>query len=122
MTWKDDAICDKLPMSQSARWDIFFPYFQTDDGVEEQRRKARTAIAICHTCPVEAECLTANRNETEGVYGGTVPLERSRRKPNWPEQLRRDFEAGIHYIDLMAIYGVSRSQVYKIAKGKSHAS
>ncbi len=40
----------------------------------------RQAIAICHSCPVEARCLqhALAAGEREGIWGGLLPSERER--------------------------------------------
>jgi hypothetical protein len=50
---------------------IFFP----GEYVEE----VLAAKAVCHRCPVRAQCYEDNRNETQGVYGGTTPSDRHNR-------------------------------------------
>ena len=34
------------------------------------------ARLVCSSCPVQAACLEAGRNEPEGIWGGTLPDER----------------------------------------------
>jgi Transcription factor WhiB len=77
--WMDQAACKGLPTER------FFP-----EGGEG--RKATEAKAICAGCPVQAPCRElavrgADSLEADhGVFGGTVPTERSHLRPNrFPE-------------------------------------
>lgn len=77
--WMDQAACKGLPTEQ------FFP--ETGEG-----RKATEAKAICAGCGVQAPCRelavrAADSLESDfGVFGGTVPTERSHLWPNqFPE-------------------------------------
>lgn len=57
--WQDRAVCRDHPA------DLWFP----DDSDHDTRKQA---TQICHTCPVEDECLTAANTQREryGVWGG----------------------------------------------------
>lgn len=46
------------------------------------------AVAVCHACPVEADCLAwaLDTRQSFGVFGGTTPDERHRMIKN----VRRD--------------------------------
>jgi hypothetical protein len=77
--WMDQAACKGLPTER------FFP--ETGEG-----RKASEAKAICSGCQVQAPCRElavrgADSLEDDfGVFGGTVPTERSQLRPNrFPE-------------------------------------
>jgi Transcription factor WhiB len=77
--WMDQAACKGLPTER------FFP-----EGGES--RKATEAKAICATCQVQQPCQelavrAANSVEDDfGVFGATVPTERSHLRPNrFPE-------------------------------------
>lgn len=58
--WWEQANCKGL------RSDVFF---------EEETQS--DALAICKACVVWQQCLAANIEETEGIFGGTTPAERS---------------------------------------------
>lgn len=48
--------------------------------------EAEAAIAVCDQCPREADCLleALDRNETDGIWGGTTPQMRGRlRRKKW---------------------------------------
>ncbi len=65
MTWKELGVC------RGQDPDIWFP--------EKSRWAEQAAKAICHTCPVEAQCMDyAIRNHEVGIWGGTT--ERQRKK------------------------------------------
>jgi hypothetical protein len=79
LAWMDQAACKGLPT------DRFFP--ETGEG-----RKAAEAKAICSGCQVQEACRElavrgADSLETDhGVFGGTIPTERSQLRPNrFPE-------------------------------------
>ena len=51
------------------------------DSKERQgRRDTDTALRICNSCPVKAECLTetlhVEQRTRHGIYGGTTPDDR----------------------------------------------
>lgn len=50
---------------------IFYPEDDDKDGRDQ-------ALAICHGCPIEAECLEARLGEKWGIVGGTTANERKR--------------------------------------------
>lgn len=69
--WLKDAACRGLDVS----------LFYTTDDVEATRESNsdtnRVALRFCKTCPVKAECLDyALKHEIEGIWGGTLPVER----------------------------------------------
>lgn len=66
--WRDRAACrDEDP-------ELFFAPSQSD----QDRRDRDTARAICHRCPVLADCLTwARAAEVDGIWGGTTHAERT---------------------------------------------
>jgi len=62
--WMSEALCTR-------RTDVeFFP---------EHGRRAASAKGVCHTCPVQLQCLDyAVANEIhDGVWGGLSPQERT---------------------------------------------
>lgn len=65
LPWVEQAVCRGLDAN------LFFP--QDGDG-----NSAAQAKAICHTCPVESECLAFALDEMEkhGIWGGTNEKER----------------------------------------------
>ncbi len=69
-SWMDEAACKDIDT------EVFFP---------GKGQKAITALRVCHSCPVRAECLDyAFTNESAGgyhhygIYGGLGPAERKR--------------------------------------------
>lgn len=77
--WMKDAACTGHPVS----W--WFP-----DNETQWMHQAREALAICHRCPVQAECLqfAIDNDDRHGIFGGTLPHERYALKHNKP--LRKD--------------------------------
>lgn len=70
--WRDEAACRGLTS-------LFYPNWPKPSGPNTaagQRRVAAAALIICARCPVRAECLAAHADEDDGVFGGTVPVER----------------------------------------------
>lgn len=53
------------PEQRRQHLNIWFP--DTHDS------SAAYARSICHRCPVEADCLSANIDEPVGIWGGTTP-------------------------------------------------
>lgn len=53
------------PEQRRQHLNIWFP--DTHDG------SAAYARSICHRCPVEADCLSANIDQPVGIWGGTTP-------------------------------------------------
>jgi Transcription factor WhiB len=45
----------------------------------QTRDVSREALAVCNTCPVMSECRVYGRDERYGVWGSTIPAERSPR-------------------------------------------
>lgn len=67
--WMEQALCTQTDP------EAFFP---------ERGCSARPALATCHGCPVEAECLAhaiAN-DERDGVWGGVTERHRRAMKPH----------------------------------------
>ena len=60
MSWQTRAACRGMPTA------IFFPH----DG------NYREAAKVCARCEVRAACAAAGANEPDGMWGGTMPLER----------------------------------------------
>ncbi|MDQ1174188.1 WhiB family redox-sensing transcriptional regulator [Microbacterium testaceum] len=62
--WVADAACTQMDP------DAFFP--DRGDSTVDAR-------LICRSCPVQAECLeyALRMNETDGIWGGKSPRERS---------------------------------------------
>ena len=56
-------------------------WFPASTDVETARHEAAAAIAICHGCPVRAQCLAVSLRHWDigqhGVWGGLVPAERA---------------------------------------------
>jgi hypothetical protein len=90
--WRPDAPADALAGNQA--WarvlrlgrctdsgldaDEWFP---VSPGVQEARREAAAAIAICQACPVRSQCLALSLRHWDigqhGVWGGMVAAERA---------------------------------------------
>ena len=56
-------------------------WFPASTGPERARQEAAAAIAICHGCPVRAQCLSVSLRYWDigqhGIWGGLVPAERA---------------------------------------------
>ena len=56
-------------------------WFPASAEVERARHEAAAAIAICHGCPVRAQCLEVSLRYWDigqhGVWGGLLPAERA---------------------------------------------
>ncbi|MFE6460418.1 WhiB family transcriptional regulator [Streptomyces cinereoruber] len=54
--------------------DLFFPVGETGPALLQEEE----AKAVCRRCPLMVSCLQGalDRNETEGVWGGTSPRDR----------------------------------------------
>lgn len=61
--WVDDALCRGDDPA------IWHPEYKSDE---------RIAVAVCHECPVRADCLeyALVYNQRDGIWGGLSPLER----------------------------------------------
>ena len=73
--WMAQALCAQIGP------DLWYP----DPG---DAHAAQTAAAVCHTCPVRADCLdyamaTETQGDRHGVWGGLTPTARNRL---WHEQ------------------------------------
>ena len=65
--WMEAAVCASVDP------ELFQQSRDTSPGVDH----SRTAKKICHTCPVEVECLNhALKYWESGVWGGTTEVER----------------------------------------------
>ena len=76
--WRRAAAClDEDP-------DLFFPIGYTGPAIAQ----TANAKAVCHTCPVEAKCLTwaLNTRQGFGIWGGLDDRERV-------NLLRREYRA-----------------------------
>jgi WhiB family redox-sensing transcriptional regulator len=75
--WKAAGVC-------ASEHDVdFFP--TTDDlGAITQ------ALALCGVCPVQDECLAfaIETNQTDGIWGGATPSERTKLRRMWLRDLR----------------------------------
>ncbi|MET9556110.1 WhiB family transcriptional regulator [Streptomyces sp. NPDC006645] len=60
--------------------ELFFPVGESDPAAEQVAR----AKAVCHSCPVERQCLAwaLDTGRTSGVWGGTDEDERRRMRRN----------------------------------------
>jgi WhiB family redox-sensing transcriptional regulator len=75
--WRDAAACAKAS-------DVDF--FAPPENLAESNR----ARALCASCPVRDECLAfaIDSNQTEGIWGGMTPQERSKLRRRWMRDLR----------------------------------
>jgi WhiB family transcriptional regulator, redox-sensing transcriptional regulator len=57
-------------------------WFPPSTEPERARHEAAAAIAICHGCPVRAQCLSVSLRYWDigqyGVWGGLIPAERAK--------------------------------------------
>lgn len=85
--WHELGECNGYPIE----W--WFPHDNLQRDYIVLSREQQQAIEICHTCPVQTECLraalaielTRTVYDTYGIWGGLLPRERV--------QLRRLIEA-----------------------------
>ncbi|QHY99683.1 Transcriptional regulator WhiB1 [Streptomyces sp. S4.7] len=72
--WLRDAAC------AHADPELFFPVGDSGPAAEQAER----AKEVCHSCPVERQCLewALNTGRTSGVWGGTDDEERRRLRRN----------------------------------------
>lgn len=77
--WRDDALCGATDDEGYSLIDaeIFFPVGTPGNAAYD--RQVEEAKAICHRCPVSAECLawSVESGQTTGVWGGTEEQERT---------------------------------------------
>ena len=72
-TWADNAACKNTSVA-------FFPDLEgLSPGSGAGTRWATPALQLCARCSVREECLThaIDNNETDGVWGGTLPKDRA---------------------------------------------
>lgn len=62
---------DVDPAAWVKRW---FPLSYSNHGRPVPAVDA--AVTICMGCPIQADCLLANLEELEGIFGGATPYER----------------------------------------------
>lgn len=80
LDWMNAAACSGRDL------DLFFP-----GRGETGHRAVAEACAVCHGCPVEAQCLLGalERGERYGVWGGLSERNRRRLRHEWLRQMRR---------------------------------
>lgn len=66
----------------------FFPWFRGGAGyklglIQKQREDAAEQLKLCAHCPVKKECKHDHLHEREGIFYGTVPLERTQARPHY---------------------------------------
>jgi len=83
MTWDDEASC------RSVDPEVFFPLRPTD--------QATMAKAICHGCPVRAQCLefALEARLDHGVWGGMTEIERRSLRRSRQRKARREAVAAL---------------------------
>lgn len=70
--WLEDARC------RGHDTNLWFPDPETYTDLPTRRAAERAAKRICRDCPVQAECQTAGRTESHGIWAGRTPRERAR--------------------------------------------
>ena len=75
--WRDAAACTDV---------TGVDFFASPDNLAEIGR----AKAICASCPVREDCLAfaIDTNQSDGIWGGTTPKERSKLRRRWMRGLR----------------------------------
>lgn len=123
--WRDQAVCAQIPESDA----LFFPEHGGGHFTEARR--------VCSTCPVRAECLNWAREQLPeyGMFGGEAPHEREAfrktsgsRRPTerltlttgQAEAIITGLDEGQSTSELGRQYGVPRTTIYDIKRGKSH--
>jgi WhiB family redox-sensing transcriptional regulator len=78
--WRQHAACNGCDV------ELFFPVGVTGPAIDQ----IEAAKAVCHTCPVRAECLdfALVTNQECGVWGGASEEERRRLRRSWLAQRR----------------------------------
>ena len=51
-------------------------FYAGDRGAGKDRGRISQAKQVCRGCPVITQCLEANRNAPQGIYGGLTANER----------------------------------------------
>jgi WhiB family redox-sensing transcriptional regulator len=76
-SWREAAACRVTAVS-------FFPGPDDLEGIA-------AAKEICSICPVADECLSfaIETNQTEGIWGGHTPRERTKLRRRWLEEIRQ---------------------------------
>ncbi len=64
---RDRGVCARRP-------DLLPLFFSDKSTEQEQARK------LCFSCPIQLECLAAAEHEPYGIWGGTLPIERRRKR------------------------------------------
>lgn len=90
MSWRTDAVCQKLPFAAKLM------FFGDAPGGATTMTQNRYAQTICYSCPVQVECLMACMEiNGDGVWGGLSDSQRKRyllpairRRGNDPEVYR----------------------------------
>lgn len=67
--WRDDAACASMGLER----------FFLRAGLNRAASEVQETLAICQSCPVQAECLeyALRHRITQGVWGGTLPSDRA---------------------------------------------
>ena len=80
MTWRDEAACRDHPDADAT----FFPL--GEQGRTSRPPDYRPALRICSVCPVRSDCLAEalalerGIGSRHGVWGGTTPEMRARKR------------------------------------------
>lgn len=77
--WRESAACLDLGGEVD-----FFPSQEDIQGIERAKQ-------VCAGCPVQDNCLVyaIETNQSDGIWGGTDPRERSKLRRQWVRDLRR---------------------------------
>jgi WhiB family redox-sensing transcriptional regulator len=78
VTWREFAACQDVTNVD------FFPSPEDVGAIG-------AAKAICASCPVVEECLSyaLETRQTDGIWGGQTPKERTKLRRKWMEGVRR---------------------------------
>ena len=107
--WVEHALC-----AQVGDPEMWFPN-------DSEWTRARQARAICHTCPVQDECLTyaVRSGQQYGVWGGYGAHELAAiRDGRDPAQARQPNPGRLRRRDLLARHGITARQVRTWAIGR----
>lgn len=69
-TWRTRAMCRGMP---TAKW-------FTDDSAAQ-----KSALGVCHTCPVKHDCASEGMDQQYGIWGGLTADDRAAFRLNHTE-------------------------------------
>lgn len=121
--WHAQAAC-------KGKLHLFFPPFDTSKS--DLANYAKRAQAICATCPVQAPCYEAGRDENHGIWGGAGTRARRAARAKEPatiyraltaEQVvavREQWRAGKSLNALADYYGCRKATIRAALVGRTH--